>query len=66
MGEVKMKSLKYVQQKIRVIRNFTVKHGSGDIAIGTEKTTMICNAYMHDDIMENPNSLLYLKTRHPC
>ena len=48
-----------------VIRNCTVKRASGGIAIGTETAAMIRNVYMHDVIMENPNSPLYFKTRRP-
>ena len=48
-----------------LIRNCTVKHASGGIAIGTETDTMICNVYMYNVIMEKTNSTLYFKTRHP-
>ena len=65
-GRGKDEKLKVCPTENTSNKKLTVKHGSGGIAIGTENTTMICNAYMHDATMENQNSLLYFKTRHPC
>ena len=48
-----------------VIRNCTVKRSVGGMTIGSETAAMIRNIYMHDVVMENPNSGFYFKTRRP-
>ena len=48
-----------------VIRNCTVKRSVGGITVGSETAAMIRNIYVHNCIMENPNSGFYFKTRRP-
>lgn len=64
-GRGKDGKLKGIPTENVIIRNCTVKNASGGIAIGTETAAMIRNVYMHDCIMENPNSPLYFKTLRP-
>ena len=64
-GRGKDGKIKGIPTENVVIRNCTVKNSSGGIEIGTETAAMIRNVYMHDCIMENPNSPLYFKTRRP-
>ena len=64
-GRGKDGKIKGIPTENVVIRNCTVKQASGGIAIGTETAAMIRNVYVHDCIMENPNSPLYFKTRRP-
>ena len=57
--------LKGIPTENVVIRNCTVKRSVGGVTVGSETAAMIRNVYMHDCIMENPNSGFYFKSRRP-
>ena len=57
--------LKGIPTENVVIRNCTVKRSVGGVTVGSETAAMIRNIYMHDCIMENPNSGFYFKSRRP-